>query len=251
MMPKYLRDVVLKPCGPGALSVYFVIGTYCGKSECCWPGIKRLAEDSGMTVQTVRKHIDALESAGVITVKKRTRDDGSNTTSLYALVDPARGLESSTGGDDSSTNGGEEPIAPISMNDTQVNDKPPSPQGEVANATGVLDIDVPKVDHFEEIWKALPSTPFDDKARGRKAWKSYTSQPKSNRRPVADILSSAVAFRESSIGMVKVRSKNNWIESAVSPHYEASASLTGNGLAEQRHNQGADEPMFHIPGVRP
>jgi len=51
----------------------------------CWPGQKRLADDSSCSEPTVRRALRGLEAKGLIYRERRSRDDGSRTSDRYVL----------------------------------------------------------------------------------------------------------------------------------------------------------------------
>ncbi len=52
----------------------------------CWPSIKTLSNDTGFSASTVKRSIHTLKDSGYLTIKTRTRKDGSQTSNLYKLV---------------------------------------------------------------------------------------------------------------------------------------------------------------------
>ncbi len=51
----------------------------------CWPGMTGIAKKCGLSRRSVIDVIKRLEQAKLIKVKKRKRDDGSNSSNLYVL----------------------------------------------------------------------------------------------------------------------------------------------------------------------
>ena len=51
----------------------------------CWPGIKTIATDLGLSRSTVKRAITDLEMHGYIKKEYRYRDNGSHTSNLYRL----------------------------------------------------------------------------------------------------------------------------------------------------------------------
>lgn len=51
----------------------------------CWPGIKTIAADLGLSKSTVKRAISDLEKHGYIEKEYRHRDNGSFTSNLYRI----------------------------------------------------------------------------------------------------------------------------------------------------------------------
>lgn len=51
----------------------------------CWPGIKTIAVDLGLSKSTVKRAIRDLEKHGYIEKENRHRDNGSFTSNLYRV----------------------------------------------------------------------------------------------------------------------------------------------------------------------
>jgi DNA-binding transcriptional ArsR family regulator len=67
----------------------------------CWPGLRRVAEKVGLEQRTVRRHVEALEAAGMLRRESRVRADGSHTSNLIVLA-----MHGSSGGRSWRTGGG-------------------------------------------------------------------------------------------------------------------------------------------------
>lgn len=75
------------------------LADHAGEDGRAFPGCARLAEKTGSGNRTVRRHLDNLETAGLLTRERRRRADGTMGTYTYQLVeDPAANL--ATGQDD-------------------------------------------------------------------------------------------------------------------------------------------------------
>src|SRR5436309_13712520 len=55
--------------------------SYAWQNDFCFPGQQRLAEDMGITDRSVRTHLKALESNGLLVITQR----GQGKTNLYEL----------------------------------------------------------------------------------------------------------------------------------------------------------------------
>ena len=52
----------------------------------CWPSQARIAQDTGLSERTVRRHLQRLEASGLIKRKKRFSDDGRQLSDRYVLL---------------------------------------------------------------------------------------------------------------------------------------------------------------------
>ena len=81
-----------------------VLANYADAEFRCWPSIKRLCDDTGMSERTVQRCFKALVEAGIIRRSERKRQDGSRTSDLLTLVFEGgvklapRGAKRDTGG---------------------------------------------------------------------------------------------------------------------------------------------------------
>lgn len=52
----------------------------------CWPSQRRIAQDTGLSERTVRRHLRWLEATSLIKRKKRFSDDGRQLSDRYVLL---------------------------------------------------------------------------------------------------------------------------------------------------------------------
>ena len=52
----------------------------------CWPGVKTIASDMKLSRSTVKRALDDLYGAGLLTREPRWRENGSLSSNLYRLV---------------------------------------------------------------------------------------------------------------------------------------------------------------------
>ena len=65
--------------------IYFVLSKYVSKDGICWPSIKRIADNAGVSQNTVRRTIAELSSLDWLEVEIRKAGNGTNDTNLYFL----------------------------------------------------------------------------------------------------------------------------------------------------------------------
>lgn len=53
----------------------------------CWPGIRTIAAELGLSRSTVKRALDELCSAGLISKSPRWRENGSLSSNLYRLLE--------------------------------------------------------------------------------------------------------------------------------------------------------------------
>ena len=69
-----------------AKTVYIYLRDRADADGVCWPGIKTIAGELGLSTRTVQRALDDLEDAGLIVKKQRRRKNGSLTSNLYRLT---------------------------------------------------------------------------------------------------------------------------------------------------------------------
>ena len=66
--------------------VLVCLANYADADAMCFPGQASIARDTGQSERSVRAHLSALESGGLITRSHRQRLDGSRTSDIYELI---------------------------------------------------------------------------------------------------------------------------------------------------------------------
>lgn len=61
------------------------LADHAGEDGACWPSTGRIAIKTGQGASTVRRHVDLLAEAGLLTCEVRHREDGSQTSSIIRL----------------------------------------------------------------------------------------------------------------------------------------------------------------------
>jgi biotin operon repressor len=70
-----------KKLSSGDKLAFAMLLSYAWQNDFCFPGQQRLAEDMGITDRSVRTHLKALESNGLLAIVQR----GQGKTNLYEL----------------------------------------------------------------------------------------------------------------------------------------------------------------------
>ena len=71
----------MKDITSGDKMTFAMILSYAWQNDSCFPGQAKLAEDMGVDERTVRRHIQALQSAGLLVIQQR----GQGKTNIYEL----------------------------------------------------------------------------------------------------------------------------------------------------------------------
>jgi DNA-binding transcriptional ArsR family regulator len=72
--------------GAGRKAVLLALADHAGEDLTCYPSTARLAEKTELTAGTVRRYIDELEDAGLVSkIERRRRPDGTLGTWVYRL----------------------------------------------------------------------------------------------------------------------------------------------------------------------
>ena len=67
------------------LTAYIYLRDRANASGSCWPGIKTIASDLGLSRSTVKRAINELERKGFLLKNPRFRTNGSHTSNLYTV----------------------------------------------------------------------------------------------------------------------------------------------------------------------
>jgi DNA-binding MarR family transcriptional regulator len=82
-------DVHAKTIGAIGIAIYAVLARYANRRTGeCWPAIARIQRTLNLGRSTVKRYLQRLEAAGLITVEERWSEDGDRTSNLYTLLDP-------------------------------------------------------------------------------------------------------------------------------------------------------------------
>ena len=85
-------DAYLPRIGPHAWAVYCYLVRRGDRADQCWPSLRTIAGDTGVSRPTVIASIRLLEEVGLLRVEARTDDSGDATTHLYTVLGGQRGL---------------------------------------------------------------------------------------------------------------------------------------------------------------
>lgn len=69
-----------------ARSVYMYLKDRADSDGRCWPAIKTIAADLGLSRSTVKRALDDLIHVGLLEKEPRWRENGSYTSNLYRLT---------------------------------------------------------------------------------------------------------------------------------------------------------------------
>ena len=66
-------------------ALYMYLKDHADKQGTCWPGIKTISRDLGLSRSTVKRALDDLCGAGLVVKESRWRENGSLTSNLYRI----------------------------------------------------------------------------------------------------------------------------------------------------------------------
>lgn len=69
-----------------AIVVYLYLADRAGREGTCFPSVPRIARDTGLSVNTVRRAIQDLKQGGFVLVNERLRWNGADSSNLYTLT---------------------------------------------------------------------------------------------------------------------------------------------------------------------
>ena len=68
-----------------AILVWQYLCSRCGKGNQCWPSVRRVAQDLNLSVSTVKRALQDLESSRWIQREQRWKPNGGKTSVLYTV----------------------------------------------------------------------------------------------------------------------------------------------------------------------
>ena len=68
-----------------AVSVYTYLADRANKDGECWPAIPTIARELKLSQSTVRRVLQDLRKAGLVTTEQRLRDNGGKSSLLFTL----------------------------------------------------------------------------------------------------------------------------------------------------------------------
>ena len=81
-----IKDIYEMNLPSRAILVYENLNFRAGSKRKCWPSVRCIANDTGLSTRTVRRAIDDLRNAGLIITYHRIRKSGAWSSLLYELV---------------------------------------------------------------------------------------------------------------------------------------------------------------------
>ena len=80
------RDIYTSDLSHRARTVYMYLKDRADSEGRCWPSIKTIALELGLSRSTVKRALDDLCKAGLLQKDQRWRENGSYTSNLYNLI---------------------------------------------------------------------------------------------------------------------------------------------------------------------
>lgn len=81
----YFQKIYRSELNHRARAVYMYLKDHADKQGTCWPGIKTISRDLGLSRSTVKRALDDLCGAGLVVKESRWRENGSLTSNLYRI----------------------------------------------------------------------------------------------------------------------------------------------------------------------
>ena len=69
-----------------AKAVYMYLEDHADSEGKCWPGIRTIAKELGLSQSTVKRALDELYKAELVSKEHRWRENGSLSSNLYRLL---------------------------------------------------------------------------------------------------------------------------------------------------------------------
>lgn len=85
-MPFAIVPAFVNVASPAAVKVYVALALRADHDTgICWPSHRTLANDTAVSIPTVRRALKELEAIGAVSVTRRWSDEGDPTSNLYRL----------------------------------------------------------------------------------------------------------------------------------------------------------------------
>ena len=82
----YFSKVYQSDLSHRARVVYMYLRDHADSGGTCWPGIRTISTELSLSRSTVKRALDDLCKAGLISKESRWRENGSLTSNLYKLL---------------------------------------------------------------------------------------------------------------------------------------------------------------------
>jgi len=82
----YFEKIYRSDLSHRARTVYMYLKDHADKDGKCWPGIRTISTDLRLSRSTVKRALDDLCRAGLLSKEPRWRENGSLTSNLYRLL---------------------------------------------------------------------------------------------------------------------------------------------------------------------
>ena len=82
----YFEKVYQSDLSHRARAVYMYLKDHAGKESKCWPGIRTISAELRLSRATVKRALDDLCEAKLISKESRWRENGSLSSNLYRLL---------------------------------------------------------------------------------------------------------------------------------------------------------------------
>ena len=82
----YFDSVYHSDLSRRARAVYMYLKDHADSKGQCWPGIRTISTDLRLSRSTVKRALDDLYKAGLVSKESRWRENGSHSSNLYRLL---------------------------------------------------------------------------------------------------------------------------------------------------------------------
>ena len=82
----YFEKIYQADLNHRAKAVYMYLKDHADREGKCWPGIRTISADLGLSRSTVKRALDDLCKADLISKEQRWRENGGLTSNLYKVL---------------------------------------------------------------------------------------------------------------------------------------------------------------------
>jgi len=163
---KMYNDILSrKDLNAGAKLIYSVLADRQGNNGYCWPGMRTLAKDVGMSKGAAQRAITSLEKAGLIVIRRSVKGGGSEYSMIESVPETGTDTTRPSVPEMEPDRTRFEPTVP----ETSTKPYPKRVLNQTKESDSVNQTKEP--DAFDVFWKAYPGKKGGGKEKLRKKWK--------------------------------------------------------------------------------
>lgn len=177
MVPLWIMQrLTAIPNGSTGLVLFVALHHWVGRDGECWPSVKAIGSLTGLSADSVRRGLRALESVGAVTVVPRYTTDGDRSSNAYQLhyINPESAGTSPQIREEGVPADSREEVKPFIEEKEKNTLAHPKVSESATTIIPALPATTPDDDGFEAFWRVYPRK--IGKATAHKRWSRMTTQ---------------------------------------------------------------------------